>query len=225
MTGSEIARGYRTTRERLSELVLGLNDEDLRRTVPACPAWDVHDVIAHMSGVQELLTAGERPTGDTQIWIDTIVAARRNVPVGQLLDRWAACAQGTSAIIDGGVQVLIVDVVSHEHDIRNTVGLPGDRDVPEVAASVEVMLAALSGLIDGAALGALAVDTGGARWTSHDAPIGCTLEVEPWEALRIIVSRRTEEEMRALPVTGDIEPYIRLLDARSPLPVRSLGER
>jgi uncharacterized protein (TIGR03083 family) len=225
VTVSEIAMGYRTTRERLSELVRPLRDQDLRRTVPACPAWDVHDVIAHMSGVQELLTAGERPTGDTQDWIDAIVAARREVPVGELLDRWAACEEGTSAIIDGGVQVLIVDVVSHEHDIRNAVGLPGARRVAEVPAAVEVMLTNLSGLMDEAGLGALAVDTGSARWTSHDAPIGCTLEVDAWEALRIIVSRRTEEEMRVLPVNGDIEPYIRLFDARSPLPRQSLGER
>jgi uncharacterized protein (TIGR03083 family) len=224
VTVSDIAIGYRTTRERLSELVCGLTDEELRRTVPACPAWDVHDVIAHMSGVQELLTAGERPTGDTQDWIDAIVAARRDIPVGELLDRWAACEQGTSALIDGGVQVLLVDVISHEHDIRNAVGRPGSRQVPEVPVAVEVMLTNLSGLIDEAGLGALAVDTGRARWTSHDAPIGCTLEVEPWEALRIILSRRTDEEMRAEPVTGDIEPYIRLLDARSPLPRQSLGE-
>jgi uncharacterized protein (TIGR03083 family) len=225
VTVSEISIGYRTARERLSELVRPLGDEDLRRTVPACPAWDVHDVIAHMSGVQELLTAGEHPTGDTQDWIDAIVAARRDVPVGELLDRWADCERGTSALIDGGVEVLIVDVVSHEHDIRNAVGLPGARQVPEVPAAVEVMLTNLSGLIDGAGLGALAVDTGSVRWRSHDAPIGCTLKVDPWEALRIIVSRRTDEEMRALPVTGDIEPYIRLLDARSPLPKQSLGER
>lgn len=225
MTVSEIAIGYRTTRERLSDFVRLLGDEELYRTVPACPAWDVHDVIAHMSGVQELLTAGEHPTGETQDWIDAIVAARRDVPVGELLDRWADCERGTSALIDGGVQVLIVDVVSHEHDIRNAVGLPGARQVPEVPAAVEVMLSNLSGLIDGAGLGALAVDTGTARWTSHDAPIGCTLNVDPWEALRIIVSRRTDEEMRALPVTGDIEPYIGLLDARSPLPRQSLNER
>jgi uncharacterized protein (TIGR03083 family) len=225
VTVSEIAIGYATTRERLTELVRPLRDEDLHRTVSACPAWDVHDVIAHMSGVQELLTAGEHPAGDTQAWIDGIVAARRDVPVGELLDRWAACAPGTTALIDGGVQVLIVDVVSHEHDIRNAVGRPGARNVPEVPAAVEVMLAALSGLIEEAGLGALAVDTGRAQWTSHDAPIGCTLEVEPWEALRVIVSRRTDEEMRALPATGDIEPYIRLLDARSPLPRQSLGER
>jgi uncharacterized protein (TIGR03083 family) len=225
VTVSGIAIGYRTTRERLSDLVRPLKDEDLSRTVPACPAWDVHDVIAHMSGVQELLTAGERPTGDSQAWIDSIVAARRDVPVGELLERWASCETGTSALIDGGVQVLIVDVVSHEHDIRNAVGLPGARQVPEVPAAVQVMLAALSGLIDDAGLGALAVDTGRDRWTSHEAPIGCTLQVDPWEALRIIVSRRTDGEMRALPVTGDIEPYIRLLDARSPLPKESLGER
>src|SRR5690242_4932962 len=42
VTVSEIAAGYRTTRERLSELVRALSDEEVRRPVPACPAWDVH---------------------------------------------------------------------------------------------------------------------------------------------------------------------------------------
>lgn len=224
MTVSEIAIGYRTTRQRVSELVGGLKDDEWGRMVPACPAWDVHDVIAHMSGVQELLTAGEGPTGDTQAWIDEIVAARRDIPVGELLDRWAACEQGTSAIIDGGVQVLLVDVVSHEHDIRGALGRAGARDVSEVPMALGVMLSALKGLIEEAGLKALAVEAGTARWTSHDAPVGCTLEVDPWEALRIIVSRRTAEEMRAYRMTGDIEPYVRLLDARSPLPRQSLGE-
>jgi len=220
----DVSIDYHVTRERLSELVRQLDAGDLRRRVPACPAWDVHDVVAHISGVPELLAAGDRPTGDTQTWIDVLVADRRNVPVAELLERWAACADVTSALIDRGVPVLLVDVVSHEHDIRGAVGLPGARDAPEVYSAVEVMLVTLGGLIEEAGLGALSVDTGTFRWTSHAAPVGCTIEVDAWEAVRTLVSRRTVDEIRALPRSGEIEPYIHLLDARSPLPGQSLRE-
>jgi hypothetical protein len=37
-------------------------------------------------------------------------------------------------------------------------------------------------------------------------------------------SRRTADELRALPSDGDAEPYLALLDAHLPLPGHSLGE-
>ena len=54
--------------------------------------------------------------------------------------------------------------------------------------------------------------------------LGWTLLVDPWEAVRALGSRRTVEELRALPAEGDCEPYLKILDEHLPLPTRSLGE-
>ncbi|MCU1380948.1 MAG: hypothetical protein JWN29_3931, partial [Acidimicrobiales bacterium] len=48
--------------------------------------------------------------------------------------------------------------------------------------------------------------------------------VDPWEAIRVLQSRRTADEIRALPLSGDVEPYLAVLADHSPLPVTSLGE-
>jgi hypothetical protein len=68
------------------------------------------------------------------------------------------------------------------------------------------------------------VDSGDVQWASHVAKPGCTLHVDPWEATRLLMSRRTADEMRAVPASGAVEPYIELIAAHSPLPEASLGE-
>jgi hypothetical protein len=62
-------------------------------------------------------------------------------------------------------------------------------------------------------------------WRSHDAEPGWVLEVSPWEAVRVLYSRRTAEELRALGGSDNIDAYIAVLDAHLPLPTSSLGER
>ena len=48
-----IARVYQDSRERLSELVAGLDAEAVSTAVAACPGWSVRDVVAHLAAVAE----------------------------------------------------------------------------------------------------------------------------------------------------------------------------
>lgn len=220
-----LSAAYHATRERITRLVGELDDADLRRPVPACPAWVVHDLVAHLSGIPEAIAAGDLPQGDQQAWLDGLVEARKDAGAAELLDRWAACAEVTSALIDNGVDLLVIDAVCHEHDLRGAVGRPGERGAPEVRAIVQPQLDALVPAIQAAGLGALVIDSEGVQWASHLARPGCTIQADPWEASRLLESRRTAEELRAIPHTGDIEPYIQVLAAHLPLPEASLGER
>ena len=220
----DLSDGYHATRERVSELVRSLDPDAIDARVPACPDWSVHQLLAHLTGIPEALTSGSFPAGDTQAWLDGLVADREGVPVDELLDRWAACAPGTSAIIDGGAHQLFVDAVSHEHDLRGAVGRPGSRGSAEVRACVQLLLDLLSPAIVEAGLGALVVDSGEVRWASQFARPGCTLRLDPWEAIRVLQSRRTADEVRALPMSGDVEPYLAVFHDHSPLPETSLGE-
>ena len=73
-------------------------------------------------------------------------------------------------------------------------------------------------------LGAIEVRDADRVWISNDGPIGWTIEVSAWEAVRALNSRRTVDELRSLPGTGAAEPFIAVLDAHLPLPGTSLGE-
>lgn len=220
----ELSHGYHASRQRITELVRDLSADDLARPVPACPEWVASDLLAHVVGIPEALSTGDHPTGEMQAWLDRLVAERREVPVNDLLERWEACAAATSAVIDGAGSLLFVDVVSHEHDLRGAVGRAGARGVPEVRATVQLLLDLLAPEIAAAGLGALVVDSGEVTWASQFTRPGCTIKTDPWEAIRALQSRRSADELRALPHTGDIEPYLAVLHAHSPLPPTSLGE-
>lgn len=220
----ELSDGYHSTRRRIAELVGGLSDDELGLVVPACPEWTVHDLVAHVVGTPEAIASGSVPSGDRHAWIEGVLEERRGVPASELLDRWEACEAATSAVVDGGGSLLLVDLVTHEHDLRGAVGQPGARGVPEVRAIVQLLLEHLAPAISQAGVGALVVDSGEVRWASQFVRPGCTIRVDPWEATRVLMSRRTADEVRALPMTGDIEHYLELLAARLPLPVLSLHE-
>ena len=220
----DLSEGYHTTRQRISELAADLSADDLTLPVPACPEWTVHDLLAHVVGIPEAIASGSFPSGDQQAWLDGLLKERRDVPVPELLDRWAACAAATSGVVDGGGSLMLIDLVSHEHDLRGAVGQTGARGAPEVRAIVQLMLELFAPAISDAGLGAFVVDSGEVRWASQFVRPGCTIRVDPWEATRVLMSRRTADEIRALPITGDVEPYIELLAAHSALPDRSLGE-
>lgn len=221
----ELSVGYHVTRRRVTELVGGLDETDFKRAVPACPAWDVHDLLAHMSGIPDELSAGNYPSGDTQAWLNDIVDARKDVMIDELLARWEATEGRIDALIDGGAAKMLADVVSHEHDLRAAVQRPGARGTPEVRAVVQIELELLKAGMEDAGLGALVIDSGEVQWASHFAKPACTLRVDPWEAIRLLQSRRTADELRGAPRTGDIEPYIDVIATHSPLPESPLGER
>ena len=86
-------------------------------------------------------------------------------------------------------------------------------------------LASCVAALETAGLGSIEVRSAEGTWRSHDAAPGWVLEVIPWEAVRVIYSRRTADELRSLGGSDNIEAYIGLLDAHLPLPTSSLGER
>ena len=55
--GADLGRLYHDTRERLVALLSELDEAALAARVPACPAWPVRDVVAHLCAVyQDVLT-------------------------------------------------------------------------------------------------------------------------------------------------------------------------
>ena len=86
-----------------------------------------------------------------------------------------------------------------------------------------LILGSLAEPLQRADLGAVVVVDGASSWASHDAPPGWTIDASPWEATRVLESRRSAAELRERFGAG-CEPYLAVLEGHLPLPEESLGE-
>jgi hypothetical protein len=215
---------YDAARDRMSRVAVAAPPGALARRVPACPAWTAHDLVAHCAGIPTALTSGDLPTGDLQAWLDGLVDARRDTPVAVLLDQWAACGEAIRPIL-GTEGLLLVDVVIHEHDLRGALGAPGERHLADVTTTLPLVLGLLAAGTEAAGLAPVAVElSDGTLVTTGEGDPGWTILADPWEAGRVLGSRRTAAEVLATPARGDARPYLAVLEGHLPLPSSSLRE-
>jgi uncharacterized protein (TIGR03083 family) len=123
---------YRSVRERVTFLLESLPADSDEIVVPACPAWTVHDLVAHITGVVDDVLGGNADGAGTDPWTAKQVEARRGVPIVDMVKGWTERAPQLEEFVSsipGGVDPrLIVDIVTHEHDLRGALNRPGARD-------------------------------------------------------------------------------------------------
>lgn len=215
---------YGDIRTRMLEVARAADPDAMRTVVPACPDWTALQLVAHCVSMPAAIGAGDLPTGDLDSWIDTILAARAGRSLDELADEWSSADDTIAAMVGGGGAVLLDDLAVHEHDLRGALGVP-DHSALDADVFVPRSLQSCIAQLEERGLGAIEVRHDGRVWRSHDADAGWVLDVSPWEAVRVIYSRRTADELRSLGGSDDIEAYISLLGDHLPLPTTSLGER
>ncbi len=215
---------YGDVRGRMLDLARSASVDQLQSTVPACPDWTAQQLLTHCVSMPAALGSGNFPTGDLDAWIDAILAERSGRSIDELATEWLSVDDTIAGMLSGGGAVLFDDLVVHEHDLRGALGAP-DHSAIDAAACVPRCLDSTVAQLEARGLGAIEVHSDGEVWRSHDAPTGWVLEVSPWEATRVLYSRRTADELRSFGGCDDIEPYIALLDEHLPLPKVSLDER
>ena len=215
----DLAWLYRDTRERLTSLVAGLDEEALAAPVPACPRWQVQDVVAHLAAIVEDALAG-RLTGPPSEEQTAVQVARYNSrPITQTLAEWTAAAPRFEEIIRTfDVPPAVIDVASHEQDIRGALGLPGARDCAAIWHMAGWLLERLSApvpvrvTVEDAEF--RAGPSGDGRAAAEPSP-GAG-EVEPvlglrttrFEAFRWRMGRRSRNQLAALDWSGDPAPVL-----------------
>lgn len=168
---TDLGSVYGAARQRVTELVSGLSDDEAKQTVPACPEWRVHDVLAHLSGVCDDIVSGNLEGVATDPWTAAQVDKRRDWPLAKILDEWAEKAAEVEPIVQffpGRVnEQFVLDMTTHEHDLRHALGRPGAQDSEAVDVAVrfvvEVGFLANVGL---RGLPALEVVAGDHRWVA-----------------------------------------------------------
>jgi uncharacterized protein (TIGR03083 family) len=190
---------YRETRERLTALVAGLDEAEVGAPVPACPGWSVSDVIGHLTAIPEDALAG-RLTGppseeETAAQVDRF----RGRPMAQTLAGWAELAPRFEEVVAAfKLWPAVIDVASHEQDIRGAIGLPGARDTEVIREMSGWLLARLSPPVR-------------VRVTVEDTQIQVGPDGEPvlgltttwYEAFRWRMGRRSRDQLAALDWSGD----------------------
>jgi uncharacterized protein (TIGR03083 family) len=226
IAGDRLATEYRDARRRVRALLDDVEAGADQRRVPACPAWTVAELLAHLTGLAVGFGSGVAPEGDRQAWLDGLVTERSGSTVASVLEEWECAGASMEQAIVADPQrwwPLVYDVIAHEHDLRNAIGRPGDRDDDAISLGLQLGLRITERDLARHDLPGVRVLAGGGELVAGTDPVGLTLAASTFEAFRLLGSRRTLAEMRAAAFTGDLERYLTGL-VHMQLPAESLEE-
>ena len=119
----------------------GLDESALDAPVPACPNWSVRDLVAHLTAVGEDVIEGRLTGPPSDAQTAGQVARFQGRSLREVLARWDEVTPPFEAVIDGfEVWPAVLDVATHEQDIRGAVGEPGARDAEVVRLGSDRLL-------------------------------------------------------------------------------------
>lgn len=213
---ADLAQLYRETRERLSALVLGLDASELAAPVPACPGWSVSDVMCHLLAVVEDVMAGRLTRPPTDAETAQQVARHRGTPVPAVVETWAELAPPFEELI-GGVVVwpAVLDVATHEQDIRGALGRPGARHTEAVKVGAEALMAWMQPSVPVRVVCEDFETQVGPEDSQHPELV---LRTTRFETLRWRLGRRSRSQVQGFDWSGDPAPVIDELFVFGPSP-------
>jgi uncharacterized protein (TIGR03083 family) len=139
-----VVEAYRDLRRRMIELLRETPPHLGASPVPHCPAWSVRDVAAHLVGVPEDILAGRMEGVTTEAWTQAQVDRHLDQSLADLADIWASQIESFDAVlphIPAPVNSqMVMDAVTHEHDIRHALGKAGARDSSAVRVGLGWLL-------------------------------------------------------------------------------------
>ncbi|MEV7144786.1 maleylpyruvate isomerase family mycothiol-dependent enzyme [Streptomyces tauricus] len=238
------AEGYQHVQERLIAVVTDPATA-LQTRVPACPAWSVHDVLAHHTGYVADIATGNFPEfaeGQSILdgWRDDGVARARDAmtarqvteredrPLDQLVAEWQKSTPALLELLRGprpdaapfGAltgNIALNDLVVHETDIRAALGLPRAAESPALSTALAGYGMGLGHRIRALGLPALVLSYAGMERTIGDGEPGARLRADRHELLRVMAGRRSREQILALDWDGDPLPYLDVLSEFGPV--------
>lgn len=232
----EIQDLYMTQQEALTSLVLAYPDRS-RGRVPACPAWTVTDLLAHVVGLSLDAATGMLPVIDPlEQWRDDNVVQKRDrmtadqigrvagKSIGELVDLWRETTPVLAAMLSGAIPfpdpapfglaaILVTDLVIHDQDARGALRVHNAPDGPPSSLALATYFFGVDYRIRQLVLPAL-----GVRYADRTRILGtgepaATVSAPRFELLRAFGGRRSRKQILAFDWEGDPNPYLALVPA------------
>ncbi len=194
---SDLAALYQQTKDRIVELV-SAPDASVEAAVATCPGWSVRDVLAHMAGVAQDWAAGRRAAPPTDAQTALQVARFDGCGVDDILRAWDEAAAAIPLLAQEGIAPPLGDIIVHEHDIRDALGRPGERDSAAVQCVSDQLLRMLVTPVPVRVI----VEDGEYRCGPDADPV-IDLKTTRFEALRWRTGRRSRRQLAAMAWSGD----------------------
>jgi uncharacterized protein (TIGR03083 family) len=213
---------YRSARERISDVVAGLTDEQLATVVPATPKWTVRDLFTHLVAVADALST--RPADAPLLVIpppDAVTAVgvdqRRGQPTADVLAEWDKAGLILEERLPGWGRwsAPVHDLLCHEADIRGALELPRVPDegwqasLDEFASFLVEFEPVLSRRWRLPDTGTVVVQAGDRSYVLGAGDPSASVTVpEPYELWRAMFGRRSRRQMAAWQWSTDPQPYL-----------------
>jgi hypothetical protein len=185
------------------------DDVDLSVRLQACPSWTAWEAVCHVAanvidGSQGRIPETLPPSDE---WTARQVADHRDRAVDEVVAAWRTATEALGpSIVDDLDIPLLLDAISHEHDVRGAVGRPGAQDDPAIPALLDMLARRWRGLLGD--LPPLALDDGTTVRASGDGDPGLVLRASTFDLLRVLTGRRSQAQARAMVVDGDFDRYV-----------------
>ncbi len=208
MTNTDFGALYSAARQRITSLVT-TDGVDLETIVPATPAWRVRDVVAHVAGVAADATSGNMAGAPGEAWTEAQVARGRDRTPAEVIADWEKSGPMLEGLLSSpagaAASAAVIDVHTHEADIRHALGLSLAIPADFLAWAADSLRKAFHTAVAEAGL----------------SPVTLTISDTEWFRSRL--GRRTADEVRAYDWSLDPTPYLDKFFHFGPT-VTSLGE-
>jgi hypothetical protein len=185
---------------RVTELVRAAEPAALDELALATPEWRVRDILAHLAGVNTDIVDGNLDGVGSDAWTDAHVATRREWLVDDILAEWEAngtVVEANAAMLGSAAGQWVYDACTHEHDLRNALGVPGARDSGAVAIAFEWGTDVLGRGLDGRGVPGLVVETARVSKAVGTGEPPTTVRVDEFECIRAMTGRRSVAQMES----------------------------
>ena len=226
LQGVDVGAAYRGVRERILDLVADLSAEQWETVTPHCPAWTIRQTISHLAGIVDDGINNNMDGVATEAWTAAHVDKRSLLSGPDIATEWATWAPFVDArATERGLDMsqLVFDAVTHEHDLRHALGMPGARDSVAVSVGVWFATRKIPQRLAAKGIGLQLVVDGVSLLNDTRADLQpLSFHGSAFDVLRMSGSRRTAPQIYSLNWDGDPAPFIAELPFA--LPVEPISE-
>jgi uncharacterized protein (TIGR03083 family) len=196
---------YRQVRDNVTRWVAEIPGLD-RIQVPACPEWTVRDVVAHLVEIGWKVASRSGRTGSQPPFPGA------DAEPGELVRTWHAVAASIDHVLphQPGLrsQILVMDALTHELDIRQALGLPAPDDHPAMRGALDLLVLGFGRSLRQHGLPALRIETPGALWLAGAGEPVASITAGRYDLYRSLAGRRTPKQIAGLAWSSPAGPWL-----------------